>query len=175
VVRTTSSKEDPSFLKFFSWVLLLGFFQLRFSSQAQTSGFTTTHTNNGFSDLWKYCYIFTHASFHTVCYCTKWFAAISSHFLSVLPAKMSEFNRHMRQNACYRNLKWTFQDLLPCNCYAIKPNNKTFQSQVSETYLCRQRSRHEWTASSSLHDTRTVHLPLVQWVSYWHIKPSLQE
>jgi len=26
---------------------------------------------------------------------------------------------HMRQNSCYRNLKRTFEDLLPCCCYAI--------------------------------------------------------
>jgi len=29
-------------------------------------------------------------------------------------------------------------------------------------YVCRQRSGHEWTASSALHDTRTVKLALVQ-------------
>jgi len=28
-------------------------------------------------------------------------------------------------------------------------------------YACRQRSGHEWTASSALHDTRTVNLSLV--------------
>jgi len=27
--------------------------------------------------------------------------------------------RHMRQNAYYRNLKWTLEDLLPCYCYTI--------------------------------------------------------
>jgi len=26
---------------------------------------------------------------------------------------------HMQQNAYYRNLKWTFEDLLPCYCYAF--------------------------------------------------------
>jgi len=30
------------------------------------------------------------------------------------------------------------------------------------THLCRQRRWHEWTASSSLHDTITVSLTLVQ-------------
>jgi len=39
--------------------------------------------------------------------------AISSHCLAALPAKMSAFNSHMRQNVYYRNLKWTLEDLLP--------------------------------------------------------------
>jgi len=29
------------------------------------------------------------------------------------------------QNAYYRNLKRTFEDLLPCYCYAIKTENTT--------------------------------------------------
>jgi len=47
---------------------------------------------------------------------------------------MAEFNNHMRQNTYYRDLKWTFEDLLPYNCYAIKPYSKTIRSQVSGTY-----------------------------------------
>ena len=31
----------------------------------------------------------------------------------------------MQKNACYCNLKWTFEDLLPCYCYAIKINTGT--------------------------------------------------
>jgi len=42
--------------------------------------------------------------------------AISSHCLATLPAKMSAFNSHMLQYACYLNLKWTLEDLLPCYC-----------------------------------------------------------
>jgi len=30
------------------------------------------------------------------------------------------FSSHMRQNAFHPYLKWTFGDLLPCYCYAIK-------------------------------------------------------
>jgi len=55
--------------------------------------------------------------------------AISSHCLAALPAKVSAFNSHMRQNAWYRNLKWTL-DLLPCYCDTIKTNGKTIRSQV---------------------------------------------
>jgi len=34
---------------------------------------------------------------------------------------------------CYCcNLKWTFEDLLPCYCYAIKINSRTMRSQVSQ-------------------------------------------
>jgi len=32
---------------------------------------------------------------------------------------------HMRQNAYYRNLKWTSEDLLPCYCYTIKTKSTT--------------------------------------------------
>jgi len=37
---------------------------------------------------------------------------------------------HMRQNAYNQNLKWTFEDLLPCHCYAIKTKNTTIRQQV---------------------------------------------
>jgi len=43
-------------------------------------------------------------------YKNAWLTAISSHCLIALPAKMSAFNSHMRQNGYYRNLKWTFKD-----------------------------------------------------------------
>jgi len=38
-----------------------------------------------------------------------------------IPAKMSAFNSHMRQNATARNLKRTFEDLLPCYCRYLLP------------------------------------------------------
>jgi len=31
------------------------------------------------------------------------------------------------------NLKWTFEDLLPCYCYATKANSRTRRSQVSQS------------------------------------------
>jgi len=34
---------------------------------------------------------------------------------------------HMRQNAYYRNLNWTFQDLLPCDYYAVKTKSTTIR------------------------------------------------
>ena len=37
---------------------------------------------------------------------------------------------HMWQNAFYRYLKWTFEDLLTCFCYAIKTYSRTNRSQV---------------------------------------------
>jgi len=30
------------------------------------------------------------------------------------------------------HLKWTFEELFPCNCYGIKPNRRTSRSQVSQ-------------------------------------------
>ena len=52
---------------------------------------------------------------------------ISSHRLAALPAKMSAFNSHMRQNAYCRNLKWSLEDLLRCYCYTIKTNSRTIR------------------------------------------------
>jgi len=37
----------------------------------------------------------------------------------------------MRQNAYSRNLKWTFEDLLLCYCYAIQIKSTTIRLQVS--------------------------------------------
>jgi len=33
----------------------------------------------------------------------------------------------MGENAYYRNLKWTFEDLLPCYCYTIKTKSTTIR------------------------------------------------
>jgi len=54
--------------------------------------------------------------------CTTWLTAVSSYCLAALPAKMSAFNSDMPQNAYHRNWNRTFEDLLPCNCCAIKAN-----------------------------------------------------
>jgi len=42
---------------------------------------------------------------------------------------------HMRENAYYRNLKWTIKGLLPCYCYAIKTKSTTIRLQVSQSHL----------------------------------------
>jgi len=103
-------------------------------------------------------------------------ALSACHCLAALPAKMSALNSLMQQRGWYRNTKWTFADLLLCYCYAIKTNSRKIGSQLSQPHLCRQRKGHEWTANSSLHDTITWLLTLVQcefhtgkktvWVSY---------
>ena len=36
----------------------------------------------------------------------------------------------MQQNACCRDVKWTFEDLLPCHCYAIKTISRTIRSRL---------------------------------------------
>jgi len=54
------------------------------------------------------------------------------HCLAALPAKMSAFNSLMQQNACYRNIQWTFADLLPCYCYAIKTSSRKICSRLSQ-------------------------------------------
>jgi len=45
---------------------------------------------------------------------------------------MIAFNSPVQQNACYRNMKWTFEDLLLCYSYAIHTNSRTTRSQLSQ-------------------------------------------
>ena len=59
-------------------------------------------------------------------------ALSACHCLAALPAKMSAFNSLMQQNACHRNIQWTFVDLLPCYCYAIKTNSRKICSRLSQ-------------------------------------------
>jgi len=49
-----------------------------------------------------------------------------------VPTKKSAFNSYMRYNASHRNLKYIFEYLLPCYCYATKANSRTIRSQVSQ-------------------------------------------
>ena len=61
------------------------------------------------------------------------------------------------QNAFCCSLKYTFEDLLPCYCHAIKPNDRTICAQVSQHATARKRAdmselqahhcltREEWT------------------------------
>jgi len=54
------------------------------------------------------------------------------HCLAALTAKMCAFNSLMQQNACYQNITWTFADLLPCYCYAMKTNSRAICSWLSQ-------------------------------------------
>ena len=65
---------------------------------------------------------------------------------------------HMRQNAYFRNLKWTLEDLLPCYCYKIKTNSRTICLHVLQPAS----AANEWPASSPMYDTRAVSLGFVQ-------------
>jgi len=67
-----------------------------------------------FSNLWKLCYRLTHAFFHKV----QMYVAYRYEQVTVsleLPAQMGTFNSLMQQNACYRHIKLTFENLLPCH------------------------------------------------------------
>jgi len=87
-----------------------------------------------------------------------WLSTIRTYCLPALLA----FNTCMRQNA-----KWTREDSLPCYCYATKSSSRTICTQVSQLASAdRQSSRHEWTANSSLHNSRTANLVLVR--CEWH-------
>jgi len=57
---------------------------------------------------------------------------LSAVCLTTLPAKMSACNSYMRQNAYYPELKSIFENLLPCNFYAMKPSSRTIRSRVSQ-------------------------------------------
>jgi len=74
----------------------------------------------GFSNLWKQCCRFTSfTQYKNTC-----LTAFSSPCLAALPAEMSAFSyssSDMRQNAYYRNLKRTFEDLRPCCCTQERP------------------------------------------------------
>ena len=65
-------------------------------------------------------------------YKNTWLTAISSHSLAaVYLSRCVLFNSHMRQYGFYRCLKSTFEDFLPCCCYAIKTYSRANRSQVS--------------------------------------------
>jgi len=76
-----------------------------------------------FSNLWKHCYSLTHASFIKYKCRLRGLPLSACHCLTALPAKMYTFNSLMQQNTFDRNIKWTFKDLLPCYCNAIKTNS----------------------------------------------------
>jgi len=42
----------------------------------------------------------------------------------------SAFISHIRQNAFFRNFKWTLEDLLPCYCCATKISSRAIYSKV---------------------------------------------
>jgi len=94
-------------------------------------------------------------------YKTTWLTAISSQRLAASHARMSAFNRHMRQNAfCH-----VWRELLKI-CWRVivtkwRPTTKKNSYQF-RNLLGRKKSGHKCTASSSLHETRTVNLALVQ-------------
>jgi len=84
--------------------------------------------------------VFTSLYFQT--FCPKWLIFFG-HFENILvydrkwPIKNSllhvtAFSCYMRQIAYSRNLNRTFQDMLPCYCYAIKTNNRKISSKFSK-------------------------------------------
>jgi len=76
---------------------------------------------------------------------------------------MSAFDSHMRQNAySYRNLKQTFEDLLPCYCHTLKTNSGKIPIRGSQSTFVGKGA----VTSSSLHDTSTLNLARVQLVGW---------
>ena len=120
-----------------------------------------TPTNDGFFKLVE-ALLKTHPCLFSQSINVSGLPLSSCHCLAALPAKTSVFNSLMQQNACHRNIKLTFADLLPCYCYANKDQQQNNPLGTFASHLRKQRRGHEWTASSSLHDTTTVNLTLVQ-------------
>jgi len=88
-----------------------------------------TRTNNGFFKLVE-ALLQTHSCFFSQ---SANVPLSACHWLAALPAKMCAFNSLMQENACYRNIKWTFVGLLPRHCHAIKTNSRTIRSRLSQT------------------------------------------
>jgi len=91
-----------------------------------------TLTNNGFFKLVE-ALLQTHSCFFSQSINVRGLPQSACHFLAALPAKTSAFNSLMQQNACHSNIKWTFADLLPCYCYAIKTNSRKIRSRHSQS------------------------------------------
>jgi len=90
-----------------------------------------TRTNNGFFKLVE-ALLQTHSCFFSQCINVRGLLLSACHCLAALPAKMCAFNSLMQQNACYRNIKWTFAGLLPRYCYAKQTNSRTIGSRLSQ-------------------------------------------
>ena len=74
---------------------------------------------------------------------------------------MCAFNSLRQQNACYRNISWTFAGLLPWYCYAIKTNSRTIHSRLSQHASAgKGRDMSELQAHHFM--TQAVNLTLVQ-------------
>jgi len=129
----------------------------------------TTHFSSGTVDKSKWPVFLQNASGNRTHHCHKptWLNKVTTQqslitiSLAAFPAKLSSFNSCLRQNAYHRNFKSIFEELLPCYCYATKANSRTIRSPVRNLPL-QGKKRIKWTASSSLHGTRTVNLTFVQ-------------
>jgi len=88
---------------------------------------------------------------------------------------MCTFNSLMQQNACYRDVKWTFEDLLPCYCYAIKTNSRTTVRDFRNQPL--QAKEGTWVNYKLITAWHYICEPdsCAVWVSYRQKKLSLQE
>ena len=133
-----------------------------------------TRTNNGFLKFVE-ALIYTHSCFFSQSINVRGLPLSACHCLAALSAKTSAFNSLMQQNASHRNIKWTFADLVPCYCYAIKTNSRTIRSRLSQPT-----SAGKWRDMSELQTRHCMTLQLWTWllrrVSFIQAKKlSLQE
>jgi len=100
-----------------------------------------TPTNNGSFKLVE-ASLYTHSCFFSQSINVRGLPLSACHCLAALTAKTSAFNSLMQQNACSRNIKWTFADSLPCYCYAIKTNSSTIRSWLSQPDMRELQAHH---------------------------------
>jgi len=110
------------------------------------------HANAKYALCWQQCFFSRSVKVRGLCYQQQSLAANTCQDVCVQQS-------HAAKRYC-RNLKWTFEDLLPCYCYAAKANSRTvifiFAGKGADLVNCKL----------SLHDTRTVNLTLVHCESH---------
>ena len=120
-----------------------------------------TPTNDGFFKLVE-ALLYTHSCLFSQNINVRGLPLSACHCLAALSTKTSAFNSLMQQNACHRNIKVNLCRFVAMLLLCNKDQQQNNPLATFATHLCRQRRGHEWTASSSLHDTATVNLTLVQ-------------
>ena len=106
-----------------------------------------------FSNLWKPCYRFTHACFHTV-----QSNAISSHYLASLHYLPRCLRRAVTCGKTPATVTWSEDlEIFAVFCHAIKTNSRTIRSRLSQPAsagkradMCEQQAHHcmapeQWT------------------------------
>jgi len=106
---------------------------IKLSTQARWSH-SQSHAIMGFCNLCKQKHFTDSPLLLFTQYETTRLTIISIHCLAASPTKdvWGQQQSHAEKCITYRNLKLTFEDSLPCYCYATTRNSRTMRSQVSQ-------------------------------------------